>query len=157
MTTHRLHDSRNGAAYHLGGPDQWAGFALDHPRLGPMQGKAFLRPHLNLTGMEVSLNSLAAGQGIPYLHAHRQNEECYLFLGGQGEFQLDGLQFGVCAGSAVRVDPAGMRGIRNIGSEPLLYLVIQAKAGSLEQANTADGILGEHPPVWSAPEGAIGR
>ena len=132
----------------FGAPGQWGEHGYVHPRLGEVKGKVFLREPLALTGMEVSLNALPPGGASPFLHAHKQNEELYLFLSGQGEFQVDGEVFPVGPGSALRVAPEGMRAWRSTGSEPLTCVVIQAKAGSLEQATAQDGVLGEGAPVW---------
>ena len=37
---------------------------------------------LALTGCEVSCNNLPAGVAVPFVHSHKNNEECYLVLGG---------------------------------------------------------------------------
>lgn len=133
----------------FGAPGQWGEFVLTHPRLGAVPGKVFLKEVLGLTGMEVSLGSLPAGVSIPFLHAHTQNEELYLVLSGQGELQVDGEILPIQAGSAVRVAPGGVRGWRALGAEPMTYLVIQAKAGSLEQFTGSDGLVSEAPVSWS--------
>ena len=36
-----------------------------------------LHDKLGLTGAEVSINTLPAGAGVPFVHAHKQNEEIY--------------------------------------------------------------------------------
>jgi mannose-6-phosphate isomerase-like protein (cupin superfamily) len=132
----------------FGAPSQWGEHGYVHPRLGEVKGKVFLREPLGLTGMEVSLNALPPGGASSFLHAHKQNEELYLFLEGQGEFQVDGEVFPVGPGSTLRVAPEGMRAWRSTGSTPLVWMVVQAKAGSLEQATAQDGFLGEGAPVW---------
>lgn len=132
----------------FGAPDHWSELGFTHPRLGEVKGKAFLGEALGLTGMEVSLNALPPGASIPFLHAHRQNEELYLFLSGEGEVQVDGEAVPVRAGSALRVAPEGMRAWRATGTEPLVFVVVQARAGSLEQATGTDGILGQEAPRW---------
>lgn len=132
----------------FGDPAQWGEFVMAHPRLGQVPGKVFLGTHLGLTGMEVSFGSLAPGKSIPFLHAHKQNEELYLVISGTGEMQVDGTSIPLKAGSAVRIAPAGMRCWRATGSEPMSYLVVQAKAGSLEQATASDGIVPDRPVVW---------
>ena len=38
---------------------------------------------LSLTGAEVSVNHLPAGAGVPFVHAHKQNEEIYGILEGK--------------------------------------------------------------------------
>ena len=49
-----------------------------------------LHDALGLTGCEVSVNTLPAGAGIPFVHAHTKNEEVYGVLAGSGELWLDG-------------------------------------------------------------------
>lgn len=132
----------------FGAPAQWAEFILQHPRLGQVPGKVFLGSTLGLTGMEVSFGALPPGQSIPFLHAHKQNEELYIVLSGQGEMQVDGSVLPLQAGSAVRIAPAGLRCWRATGTEPMAYLVVQAKAGSLEQATGSDGIVPDRPVLW---------
>ncbi len=132
----------------FGAPSNWREHVRIHPRLGEVQGKVFLGVPLGLTGMETSFGALLPGESIPYLHAHKQNEELYVVLSGEGEMQVDGDIIQLRAGSAVRVAPSGMRSCRATGSEPMAYLVVQAKAGSLEQATALDGILGAQPATW---------
>lgn len=129
-------------------PATWGEFILQHPALGPVPGKVFLRDVLGMSGMEVSLGSLPPGGAIPFLHAHKQNEELYLVLSGTGEMQVDGSVIPLQAGSAVRVAPEGVRSWRATGSEPMAYMVIQAQAGSLQQATTDDGVVLDRPVVW---------
>ena len=143
-----LHTGTAFTSADFGAPSQWGEHVLNHPMRGPMPGKVFLGKLLGLTGMEVSFGSLAPGQSIPFLHAHRQNEELYVVLEGTGEMQVDGTVIPLQAGSAVRIAPAGERCWRATGSRPLAYLVVQAKAGSLEQATGSDGLLPDRPVVW---------
>lgn len=106
--------------------------------LQTFEGKAFLKDVVGTTGMEVSFGSLAAGQSVPFFHRHKQNEELYIVLSGNGVFTLDGNEIEVSAGSIVRVEPQVSRCTKNTGSEPLVYVCIQAKAGSLEQYTAGD-------------------
>jgi len=131
-----------------GGLAGWSAFILPHPKLGPVPGKHFLGSDLGLTGIEVSLNSLAPRRGIPFSHGHRQNEELYLFLSGQGQMLLDGQLLEVSAGTAIRVAPPVLRSWRNTGAEPLTCIIIQAREGSLAQATAADGFVSKTPPAW---------
>ncbi len=138
-------NSNSYAAATYGGLSAWAGLSTTHPKLGRVPGKHFLRSELGLTGMEVSVNSLAPGGAVPFSHRHKQNEELYLFLSGAGQMMLDGEVIEVRAGTAVRVAPAVVRCWRNTGEEPLTCTVIQAKAGSLTQATAEDGIVAGAP------------
>lgn len=111
------------------------------------QGKHFAGKELGLTGCEVSFNCLPRGKGIPYIHAHRQNEELYYILRGSGTFHIDGDEFPVQQGSVIRVAPAGARSLK-AGDEDLHYICVQARAGSLEQATREDGFKVEAKASW---------
>lgn len=129
----------------------WGQFHHQHPRLGVVRGKQFLRDELGFSGMEISLNSLAKGKAAPFVHGHHKNEEAYLFLSGTGEFMLDEEVVEIKAGTVIRVAPPVLRCWRNTGDEPLLYVVIQAQEGSLEQATARDGFVSDKAPIWQTP------
>jgi len=143
-----LQQSTTFTAAAFGSPDRWREYVQDHPRRGKVEGKTFIGEVLGLTGMEVSFGSMLPGESVPFLHAHKQNEELYLILSGEGEMQVDGERIPLRPGTAVRVAPAGARAWRATGPETLSYLVIQAKAGSLEQATAGDGIRPDLPLRW---------
>jgi mannose-6-phosphate isomerase-like protein (cupin superfamily) len=125
----------------------WEKLVFEVPGI-KMQGKGFLGARLGLTGSEVSLNAMPPGKAVPFAHAHKKNEELYLFLTGKGEMLLDGKVVPVGPGTAVRVAPPIFRCWRNTGDEPLTCIVMQAKAGSLEEATAADGVGAPEPPRW---------
>jgi mannose-6-phosphate isomerase-like protein (cupin superfamily) len=132
----------------VGSPQQWDGFVFDVPPL-PMRSKRFLKRELDLTGMEVSVNSLLPGQDMPFLHRHEDNEEVYLFLSGEGEFQADGQMIPIVPGTCVRCAPSVARSWRNNGTTPMAFVVIQARAGSYGDAESvADGRPAEGLPKW---------
>jgi mannose-6-phosphate isomerase-like protein (cupin superfamily) len=106
---------------------------------GEYPGKLFLKKKLGLTALEVSLNKLAPGGAIPFYHKHQTNEELYVFIGGEGQFQVDGEIIDVCEGTVIRVAPEGERAWRNNSTEDLYFVVIQAKAGSFEGETISDG------------------
>jgi mannose-6-phosphate isomerase-like protein (cupin superfamily) len=116
-------------------------------------GKYFLGKELGLTGCEVSLNRLPAGKGMPFVHAHKKNEELYIVLRGNGTFFVDGKEFSVQEGSAIRIAPAGERAWK-AGSEDLFFICIQAEAGSLSQATLEDGLRLATRTSWMAPLGS---
>lgn len=101
-------------------------------------GKIFLKESLGLTGAEISVNCVPKGYKIPFSHKHVQNEEIYIFLKGEGVFVVDGENLKIKEGSCVRVAPAGARTLSNTGEEPLQFICIQAKEGSLEQFGLGD-------------------
>ncbi len=119
-----------------------------HPRAGDVRGKLFLKQPLGLTSMEASLGIMPPGAGLPFLHRHREHEELYIFVGGKGQFQVDGKTFDVREGSVVRVAPEGARSWRNNSTEPLTYICIQAAKGSVKGDMTSDGMAVKEPLVW---------
>jgi mannose-6-phosphate isomerase-like protein (cupin superfamily) len=119
---------------------------FEHPKLAKkFVGKKFLREELDLTAMEVSINKLSFGDSMPFTHKHRENEELYLFLKGKGEFCVDGEWFDVQEGSAVRVSPEGARTWRSSKTDELIFIVIQAKAGTMQGSTIEDGIPVSQP------------
>ena len=114
-------------------------------------GKYFIGENLGLTGCEVSLNRLPAGKGMPFVHAHKKNEELYIVLRGNGTFFVDGEEFPIQEGSLIRIAPEGERAWK-AGSEDLYFICIQAEAGSLSQATLEDGIRLPTTTSWIAPK-----
>ena len=123
-----------------------------HPKIGNVPGKLFLKEPLQLTGMEISLGVLPPGRGMPFLHAHRQNEEVYIFVKGKGQIVIDGEIIDVHEGTVVRVATPGARAWRNHGHEDLHYIVIQARAGTLSQGTITDGLPVEGTVNWIQEE-----
>jgi mannose-6-phosphate isomerase-like protein (cupin superfamily) len=141
----------NFSAVRLGGACDWGRYAVRHPGLGAtLHGKVFLKSLLNLTGTEISCGVIPGKGGPPFLHKHRENEEVYVFVSGTGQMLVDGEAIDVAEGCVVRVAPAGVRAWRNTADEPLVYLVIQAKEGSLTQWTATDGVGVEGVPAWPA-------
>ncbi|WP_371367321.1 hypothetical protein SRRS_13220 [Sporomusa rhizae] len=112
-----------------------------------IEGKFFIGNELGLSGCEVSLNRLPAGKAVPFVHAHKKNEELYIITGGNGTFFVDGVEFNVQEGSLVRVAPAGARAYK-AGDKDLYFICIQAQAGSLTQATHEDGIILNTKASW---------
>lgn len=143
-------EAKHGSNYSFAQAGEWPqlrGHIFNHPLIGKVPGKLFLKEPLRLTGMEVSLGVIPAGHGTPFLHAHRQNEELYIFVKGRGQFIVDGEVLEVREGTIVRVAPAGARAWRNTSAEDLYYIVVQAKAGTLANGTITDGMEIPGPPA----------
>ncbi|HVN56957.1 MAG TPA: cupin domain-containing protein [Bacteroidales bacterium] len=110
--------------------------------------RVMLKDTLALTGAEVSANCLPAGRTSPFAHAHKRNEEIYLFTSGKGLFWLDGKIIPVAEGSAVRVSADCFRALKADDAEGLCYFCIQVDTGSLVQATRQDGIISDVTPQW---------
>lgn len=111
-------------------------------------GRVTLHECLALTGSEISINELPAGASIPFVHAHKENEEVYIILRGKGQFYLDGETFDIQEGWAIRVDPAGQRCLKAGREDSLRYLCIQTTAKSLLKYTRDDGFAVEAKPSW---------
>ncbi len=119
--------------------------------LGPdvkTPGKVFCGSAIHTTGSEFSFQSFMPGTETGFLHTHKNHEELYFFLSGNGEFQVDGKIFPVSEGSVVRVAPAGKRSVRNIGTTPLLMLCIQYKGNTFTSEDATDGVILDQPVKW---------
>lgn len=104
-------------------------------------GKAFLHDALELTGCEISINTVAQGFKVPFNHKHKQNEEVYIVLKGEGILTIDGNAVNVKEGSVVKVMPAASRTLENTGKGIFQFICVQAKANSLEQFGLGDAEL----------------
>ena len=78
----------NFTCFHAGPMEGWGQFRLEPPDVPvPARGKLFLRGLLGSAGLEMSLNVVPPGKGIPFLHRHRQNDEVYVVVEGRGQFR----------------------------------------------------------------------
>jgi uncharacterized cupin superfamily protein len=103
--------------------------------------KIFLGEQLNSKAVEISFGVMGPGNKVPFYHAHKENEEVYFFISGEGEFEVDDQIIKIGPGSVIRVATPGKRTWQNTSEQPLIYLVIQSKEGSLVGYKGADGIL----------------
>jgi mannose-6-phosphate isomerase-like protein (cupin superfamily) len=139
----------NFTCVHAGSKEAWSEFRLEPPDVPlPARGKLFLRNLLGSAGLEVSLNVVHPGKGIPFLHRHRENDEVYVVVGGRGQFLVDGDCIDVAEGSVLRLAPAAARAWRNHSDEPLYFLCIQYRADGVIQGGTLDGQKVEGKPTW---------
>lgn len=120
-------------------------------QLGPevkIPGKVFGGQAVGATGAEFSFQVFAPGQETGFLHTHKNHEELYFFLVGNGEFQVDSEVFPVEEGSVVRVAPDGRRSVRNNGTEPLVMLCVQYRGNTFTAEDAADGNILNEPVKW---------
>ena len=102
-------------------------------------GKAFLHDLLGLTSCEISVSALPAGIKLPFNHKHKQNEEVYIFLKGEGTMTLDDKVIEIKEGSCVKVLPNTIRTME--AKTNLQFICVQAKMNSLEQFGLGDAEL----------------
>ena len=139
----------NLTGFHAGPMREWTQFRLEPPDVPlPVRGKLFLQSILGSSGLEISLNVVPPGKGMPFLHRHQQNDEIYVVLGGRGQFLVDGDCIDVAEGSFLCISPPAARSWRNNSDEPLYFLCIQYRADSVIRGGTRDGQRVEGNPVW---------
>ena len=72
----------NFTCVHAGPKEGWNEFRLEPPAVPlPARGKLFLRNLLGSAGLEMSLNVVPPGKGMPFLHKHQENDEVYIVVG----------------------------------------------------------------------------
>ena len=111
-------------------------------------GKVFGGQAVGATGAEFSFQVFAPGQETGFLHTHKNHEELYFFIKGNGECQVDGEVFPVEEGSVVRVAPDGRRSVRNNGTAPLVMLCVQYRGNIFTAEDAADGNILNEPVKW---------
>lgn len=100
-----------------------------------------LHDELSLTGAEISVNNLPAGACVPFVHYHKQNEEIYAILSGNGKFEIDGETVEFKAGDWLRISPEAKRQIFAGKDSEISYICIQVKENSLEAYTANDGVV----------------
>lgn len=111
-------------------------------------GKIFLKDATKASGTEISISILPPKTDLPIFHSHKQNEETYIILKGEGKFQVDEQCFDISEGSVIRVAPAGLRGMTNTSEQQMIYIVVQSKENSIQQWTSQDGVIQDATPLW---------
>ena len=102
-----------------------------------------LHDKLALTGAEISVNNLPAGAGVPFVHSHKQNEEVYIVLSGNGKAVIDGETVELNAGDFIKIAPAAKRQFFAGENSSIIFECIQVKENSLEGYTADDAVISE--------------
>lgn len=100
-----------------------------------------LHDKLSLTGAEISINNLPAGASVPFIHAHKNNEEIYAVLSGKGKAVIDGETVELAAGDWIRISSMGRRQFFAAEDTAISYICIQVKENSLDSYTRDDAIV----------------
>lgn len=111
--------------------------------LNAFEGKQFVKDATGATSCEISFGTLPSGAAVPFFHSHKENEENYVILSGAGKFQVNDEVFDVAEGSVIRVATNCDRNIKCTSAEPMTYICIQAKEGSLGGYTMTDAEITE--------------
>ncbi len=122
------------------------GVKYAHASVGTLkgyEGKDFVKEITGATSCEISFGTLPMGAAVPFFHSHKANEENYIILSGKGKFQVNDEVFDIAEGSVVRVATGCDRNLKCTSEEPMTYICIQAKEGSLEGYTMTDAEVTE--------------
>lgn len=107
----------------------------------PADARTELHDKLSLTGAEISINNLPAGACVPFVHAHKQNEEIYAILSGKGKAVIDTETIALTAGDWLRISPAAKRQFFAAEDTGISFVCIQVKEHSLESYTEEDAVV----------------
>lgn len=105
------------------------------------ESRTELHDSLALTGAEISINILPAGASVPFVHSHKQNEEIYAILSGEGRAVIDGESVELKAGDFIRISPSAKRQFFASDKTAIKYICIQVKENSLENYTMTDAVV----------------
>lgn len=91
------------------------------------EARTELHEALSLTGAEISINSLPAGECVPFVHFHKNNEEIYGILSGCGKAIIDGEETKLTTGDWVKISPLAKRQFFADDKSSITYVCIQVK------------------------------
>ena len=123
-----------------------SGKKFAHVSVGSLQcfeGKQFVKDAAGQTSCEISFGSHPSGASVQFFHSHKENEENYIILSGAGKFQVNNEVFDVAEGSVIRVATNCDRNLKCTSAEPMVYICIQAKEGSLGGYTMSDAEITE--------------
>ena len=123
------------------------GEKFSHASVGSLkafEGKQFVKDATGATSCEISFGTLPTGVEVPFFHSHRENEENYIILSGAGRFQVGDEAFDIGEGSVIRVSTNCDRNLKCTSEEPMTYVCIQAKEGSLGNYTATDADITTH-------------
>lgn len=103
--------------------------------------RAELHEKLALTGAEVSINQLPAGTGTPFVHSHKNNEEIYGIISGEGKVVIDDEELTLSTGDWLKIAPAAKRQFFASENSGITYICIQVKENSLSGFTVDDAVI----------------
>ncbi|MDE6444901.1 MAG: cupin domain-containing protein [Muribaculaceae bacterium] len=122
------------------------GEKFSHASVGTLhgfEGKQFVKDATGATSCEISFGTLPKDTAVPFFHSHKGNEENYIILSGAGKFQVNDEVFDIAEGSVIRVATNCDRNLKCTSEEPMTYICIQAKEGSLGGYTMTDAEITE--------------
>ena len=128
-------------------PTRGAGYAVSSlDSIGEGYGFRKIRSELDVTAFGINAIVLPPGY-VTGVHYHDQQEETYFVHRGEIEMRFgDGSTHRLVAGSVARVDPGTHRGMRNVGQDDAIVVVVGGKDGYVGRDGRAVGGSQHGPP-----------
>ena len=101
-----------------------------------------LHEKLSLTGAKIRLKELPARSNILFVHSHKENEEIYGILSGNGKAIIDGEEISLSTGDWIKIAPAAKRQFFASDISGITYICIQVKENSLKHFTAEDAVIG---------------
>ncbi len=105
------------------------------------EARTELHETLALTGAEISINTLPAGECVPFVHCHKNNEEIYGIISGNGKVIIDGEEIILAEGDWIKISSIAKRQIFADKNSSITYVCIQVKENSLDTYTMTDAEL----------------
>lgn len=105
------------------------------------EGRIELHEKLALTGAEVSINNLPASTCVPFVHAHKNNEEIYGVIAGEGKAVIDGEEIKLVCGDWLKIAPKAKRQFFAAEHTGISYICIQVRENSLGGFTAEDAVV----------------
>lgn len=102
------------------------------------EARTELHDALALTGAEISINHLPAGECVPFIHIHKSNEEIYGIISGKGKAIIDGEETKLTVGDWIKISPSSKRQFFADDNSSISYVCIQVKENSLDAYTMTD-------------------
>jgi quercetin dioxygenase-like cupin family protein len=134
---------------------QGDGYAVGHlDVIGEGYGFRKIRSALGVTAFGVNAIVIPPGYEAG-MHSHERQEETYFLHQGRVEMQFgDGSRHVLEPGSVARVDAPTVRGVKNVGDEDAIVLVVGGKDGYVGRDGVFHGERGDAAREAGRPPGA---
>ena len=105
-------------------------------------GKVFIKDQIKASSCEISFGTLKPQNTVPFFHSHKENEEIYGILSGNGKAIMDGEEISLSTGDWLKIAPAAKRQFFASDISGITYICIQVKENSLEHFTAEDAVIG---------------
>lgn len=105
------------------------------------------RRQLNLSGVALGLIRIPPEEGYTFTHQHREQEEVYVVIAGNGILLVDGEEIPLLAGDLVRVSPQAKRALK-AGNETLFVICCGGVPGGYPKNPNARYMIDDGMPDY---------